>query len=99
LFAFNDLSAIGAIGALREKGLQVPGDVSVVGFDDIQSAAFQNPALTTVRQPLRKMGMIAAETVLRRIARPGLDAVPQRVMVEPELVVRESTAGVAGRKR
>src|SRR5215471_4884942 len=71
LFAFNDLSAIGAIGALREKGWQVPGDVSVVGFDDIQSAAFQNPALTTVRQPLRKMGMIAAETVLRRIARPG----------------------------
>ena len=98
LFAFNDLSAIGAIGALREKGLQVPGDVSVVGFDDIQSAAFQNPALTTVRQPLRKMGMIAAETVLRRIARPGMDAATPRVMVEPELVVRESTAAV-GRKR
>jgi LacI family transcriptional regulator len=84
---------------LREKGLQVPADVSVVGFDDIQSAAFQNPALTTVRQPLRKMGMIAAETVLRRIARPGMDSVPQRVMVEPELVVRESTAGVGARKR
>ena len=99
LFAFNDLSAIGAIGALREKGMQVPGDVSVVGFDDIQSAAFQNPALTTVRQPLRKMGMIAAETVLRRIARPGMDAVPQRVMVEPELVVRESTAGVGKKSR
>jgi LacI family transcriptional regulator len=98
LFAFNDLSAIGAIGALREKGLQVPGDVSVVGFDDIQSAAFQNPALTTVRQPLRKMGMIAAETVLRRIARPGMDAATPRIMVEPELVVRESTAAV-GRKR
>jgi DNA-binding LacI/PurR family transcriptional regulator len=98
LFAFNDLSAIGAIGALREKGLRVPEDVSVVGFDDIQSAAFQNPALTTVRQPLRRMGMIAAETVLRRIARPGMDAVPPRVMVEPELVVREST-GAVGRKR
>jgi LacI family transcriptional regulator len=98
LFAFNDLSAIGAIGALREKGLRVPEDVSVVGFDDIQSAAFQNPALTTVRQPLRRMGMIAAETVLRRIARPGMDAVPSRVMVEPELVVREST-GAVGRKR
>ena len=92
LFAFNDLSAIGAMGALREKGLQVPNDVSVVGFDDIQSAAFQNPALTTVRQPLRKMGMIAAETVLRRIQRPGLDAQPARVTVEPELMVRESTA-------
>jgi DNA-binding LacI/PurR family transcriptional regulator len=97
LFAFNDLSAIGAIGALREKGMRVPEDVSVVGFDDIQSAAFQNPALTTVRQPLRKMGMIAAETVLRRIARPGTDMHPERVMVEPELVVRESTAAVSGR--
>lgn len=92
LFAFNDLSAIGAIGALRAKGLSVPEDVSVVGFDDIQSAAFQNPALTTVRQPLRKMGMIAAETVLRRIARPGLDNHPARITVEPELIVRESTA-------
>lgn len=92
LFAFNDLSAIGAIGALREKGLQVPHDVSVVGFDDIQSAAFQNPALTTVRQPLRKMGMIAAETVLGRIQRPGTDAYPVRITVEPELVVRQSTA-------
>ena len=99
LFAFNDLSAIGAIGALREKGLHVPEDVSVVGFDDIQSAAFQNPALTTVRQPLRKMGMIAAETVLRRIARPGMDNSPARIMVEPELVVRESTAMVSGRGR
>jgi LacI family transcriptional regulator len=99
LFAFNDLSAIGAIGALREKGLHVPGEISVVGFDDIQSAAFQNPALTTVRQPLRKMGLVAAEMVLRRIARPGLDSYPARVMVEPELVVRESTAAVQGKKR
>src|SRR5215468_6134967 len=99
LFAFNDISAIGAIQALREGGRRVPEDVSVVGFDDIQSAAYQNPALTTVRQPLRKMGMIAAETVLRRIARPGMESVPQRVMVEPELVVRESTTAVGARKR
>jgi LacI family transcriptional regulator len=98
LFAFNDLSAIGAIGALREKGLHVPDEISVVGFDDIQSAAFQNPALTTVRQPLRKMGMIAAETVLRRIARPGMDSQPPRIMVEPELVVRESSAVAKGKR-
>ena len=93
IFAFNDISAIGAIRALREKDLRVPEDVSVVGFDDIQSAAFQNPGLTTVRQPLRKMGKIAAETVLRRIARDGMDHVdhPQHINVEPELVVREST--------
>ena len=67
LFAFNDISAMGAIRALREARLRVPDDVSVVGFDDIQSAAYQNPALTTVRQPLREMGRIAAETLLRRI--------------------------------
>lgn len=90
IFAFNDISAIGAIRALREKGLRVPEDVSVVGFDDIQSAAYQNPGLTTVRQPLRKMGKIAAETVLRRIARDGMDH-PKQITVEPELVVREST--------
>jgi DNA-binding LacI/PurR family transcriptional regulator len=91
LFAFNDISAMGAIRALRESGLQVPGDVSVVGFDDIQSAAYQNPGLTTVRQPLREMGRTAAEILLRRINRPGLD-LHDRYVVEPELIVRETTS-------
>jgi LacI family transcriptional regulator len=91
LFAFNDISAIGAIRALREKGLRVPEDVSVVGFDDILSASFQNPALTTVRQPLQRMGQVAAETVLSRITRPSAQS-PKQIVVEPELVVRESTA-------
>lgn len=67
LFAFNDISAIGAIRALREARQRVPENVSVVGFDDIQSAAFQNPGLTTVRQPFREMGVLAAETLLQRI--------------------------------
>jgi DNA-binding LacI/PurR family transcriptional regulator len=93
LFAFNDISAMGAIRALREAKLQVPHGVSVVGFDDIQSAAYQNPALTTVRQPLREMGRIAAETLLGRIrsseAHPGGE-----IMVKPELVVRETTCRV-----
>ncbi len=92
LFAFNDISAIGAIRALREAGLAVPEDVSVVGFDDIQSAAFQNPALTTVRQPLRQMGIIAAETLLRRINAPAKSPYPKNILVEPELIVRETTA-------
>jgi DNA-binding LacI/PurR family transcriptional regulator len=92
LFAFNDISAIGAIGALRDAKLEVPRDVSVVGFDDIQSAAFQNPRLTTIRQPLKKMGTIAAETLLRRIARPEDDSYPREIVVEPELIVRETTA-------
>lgn len=89
LFAFNDISAIGAISVLRLAGLRVPEDVSVVGFDDIQSAAFQNPGLTTVRQPLREMGKIAAETLLHRIA--GHGAAASTITVQPELVVRGTT--------
>ena len=92
LFAFNDISAIGAIQALREGGRCIPQDVSVVGFDDIQSAAFQNPALTTVRQPLREMGMLAAETLLRRIAAPPGAEYPKEIVVQPELICRASTA-------
>jgi len=94
LFAFNDISAIGAIRALREGGLRVPEDVSVMGFDDIQSAAFQNPGLTTVRQPLRQMGVTAAETLLRRIAAPAKSPYPKSITIEPELIVRASTARV-----
>ncbi|MCV5779074.1 substrate-binding domain-containing protein, partial [Escherichia coli] len=68
VFAFNDISAIGAIRALEEMGLRVPADVSVLGFDDIYAAAFHNPALTTIRQPLFEMGKLAAETLLRQLA-------------------------------
>jgi LacI family transcriptional regulator len=92
LFAFNDVSAIGAIRALLDSGIRVPKDVSVIGFDDIQNAAYQNPRLTTIRQPLRRMGEIAAETLLRRI---GGGDYPRVIAVEPELVVRESTAHAA----
>src|SRR6202140_816538 len=100
LFAFNDISAMGAIRALREAKLRVPDDVSVVGFDDIQSAAYQNPPLTTVRQPLREMGRIAAETLLRRIRRSGTDLQGGETMVEPKLIIRETTclANGVGRK-
>jgi len=91
LFAFNDISAIGAIRALREHGLRVPEDVSVMGFDDIQSAAFHNPSLTTIRQPLRKMGTMAAQTVLRSIQARTLSGSAEQIMIEPELIVRGST--------
>ena len=89
LFAYNDISAIGAIWAFREAGLRVPGDVSVVGFDDIPGAAFANPGLTTVRQPLLRMGQIAAQTVIDRIEERG--EYLQEIAIEPEFVVREST--------
>jgi DNA-binding LacI/PurR family transcriptional regulator len=92
IFAFNDLSAFGAIGALRDAGLGVPDDVSVIGFDDILAASSHNPPLTTIRQPLRRMGEIAAETVVSRIAAGTKGRGHHLVHVEPELVVRASTA-------
>src|SRR5215813_11808130 len=89
LFAYNDLAAIGAIRAIREAGIQVPEDVSVVGFDDIEAANYHNPPLTTVRQPLGEMGQIAAKTLMQSIeGKPG----PEEIAVEPQLMVRQSTA-------
>jgi DNA-binding LacI/PurR family transcriptional regulator len=89
LFAYNDISAIGAIRALQEDGLRVPQDVSVMGFDDIPGAAFHTPSLTTVRQPLTRMGEVAAQSLLERIE--GMKDYPAEIAIKPELVVREST--------
>jgi DNA-binding LacI/PurR family transcriptional regulator len=90
IFCFNDIAAIGAIRALRDAGLSVPGDVSVVGFDDILSAAYATPSLTTVRQPLFDMGKRGAEILLDRIANHDKEY-PAEIVMEPEFVVREST--------
>lgn len=90
LLAFNDVSAFGAIRAFQETGLRVPEDVSVVGFDDIWGAAFHIPALTTIRQPLRDMGTLAASTLLERLGSRSADY-PPTIEVEPELVIRESS--------
>jgi len=90
IFCFNDISAVGAIRALKDAGLAVPGEVSVVGFDDIQSAAYSTPSLTTVRQPLLEMGKRGAQILLERIANRGTEQPPEIVMA-PELVIREST--------
>jgi len=89
LFAYNDISAIGAMRAFQEAGLRVPEDISVVGFDDISTASFSIPPLTTVRQPLLRMGRIAAETLLDRIENRA--AFIPEIAVEPELIVRKST--------
>jgi LacI family transcriptional regulator len=90
LFAYNDISAMGAIRAFQESGFHVPRDISVVGFDDIPAASFNYPSLTTVRQPLRRMGEIGVELLMARIE--GEKEWPREISVEPEIVVRESTA-------
>jgi DNA-binding LacI/PurR family transcriptional regulator len=96
IVSFNDISAMGCIRALHERGLHVPDDVSVLGFDDIQSAAFQVPSLSTIRQPLRQMGRIGAETLLRKLRQEETPAV---IQIEPDLIVRESTAALKRVKR
>jgi LacI family transcriptional regulator len=92
LVAFNDMSAIGAIRALQDSGMQVPADVSVIGFDDIKAAEFNNPRFTTIRQPLANMGRMAAQCVLNRIH--GRERFRKQIIVEPEPVVRESTQAI-----
>src|SRR6266567_4357814 len=89
LVCYNDISAIGAIRAFMNQGLRVPEDISVIGFDDIQGAAFHNPSLTTIRQPLHEMGAVAARILLQRIR--GQATFPDLVPIHPELVIREST--------
>ena len=96
MVCFNDTTAIGAIRALRDAGLRCPEDVSVLGFDDILSAAYHTPSLTTVRQPLREMGREGARVLLEKIADPAA-TFPQEIVMTPELIVREST-GTAMRK-
>ena len=88
LVAYNDISALSAMTALREAGHKVPEDVSVMGFDDIEFASIVHPPLTTIRQPLHEMGATAAELLIRKFAN---DESVRNICVRPELVVRSST--------
>jgi DNA-binding LacI/PurR family transcriptional regulator len=93
IFCFNDTSAIGAIRAIEDAGLNCPSDISVIGFDDIIVAEYFNPRLTTVRQPLHKMGWTAAQLLIQRIHAPD-EPNPHDIWFKPELIVRESTSSV-----
>ncbi len=97
LVCFNDTAAIGAIRAFHEHGLRVPEDVSVVGFDDIVSAEFNVPSLTTIRQPLTEMGKLGATILLDRIGDLSKKYAPS-IFMKPKLILREST-GPAPRRR
>jgi LacI family transcriptional regulator len=92
VFAGSDETALGVIEAARARGLRVPEDLSVVGFDDTPVARLAAPPLTTVRQPLREMGAVAVRTALRLAAGEAVDS--YHVELATELVVRESTARV-----
>lgn len=91
VFAGNDLMAIGAIKALRDNDLRVPEDVSVVGYDDIQAAAYHSPPITTVRQDKQRLGMEALDLLLAIIRGDCDQHEPKDVMISSELIIREST--------
>src|SRR5260370_17122935 len=89
LFCFNDTSAIGAIRAIQDTGLTCPDDISVIGFDDIIVAEYFNPRLTTVRQPLGKMGAAAAELLVKHLQSPA-EPYPHPASSPPHLLVTAS---------
>lgn len=90
VFAASDQMALGVYEAARQRGLLVPEDLSVVGFDDLPQACWSSPPLTTVRQPLSEMGMLAVRTVLRLLNDEHLES--PKVELATEVVVRDSTA-------
>ncbi len=102
VFAANDIMAAGAYRAIYEAGLKIPGDIAVIGFDDIPLAAQLNPPLTTIRQPLLRLGQLAVERLIEMVVEQGRDTVieqgrdilqqnPARQMtLPPELVIRQS---------
>jgi LacI family transcriptional regulator len=97
VFAANDAMAIAAIRAIRRAGLRVPEDIAVVGFDDIPGAAEIDPPLTTVRQPIRRLGSTAATTLIELIADPGRRI--REVILPTELVVRRSCGSGLNREK
>jgi DNA-binding LacI/PurR family transcriptional regulator len=91
---YNDMTALGAMRSIRMHGLHVPEDISVAGFDDLFIASYTDPLLTTVRQPMRRMGSLAMENLFKLIS--GEESVV-KIKVKPELIVRESTGRVSNK--
>jgi LacI family transcriptional regulator len=92
IFACNDLMAIGALHTLRRAGRQVPGDVSVIGFDDIPLSSVVSPALTTVAQPVSELATLSAQLLISRIQNGGGDNPAKRIVLGARLVIRDSCA-------
>ena len=89
IFASNDVMAMGAMDAVRNRGLRLPEDISILGFDDIPQAAVIRPALTTVRQPLEQMGRVATQMLLDILKNPESEA--DQIRLPTELIIRGST--------
>ncbi len=91
IFAFDDLIGMGTLKAIRDKRLKVPGDISVVGFDNIALAAYSDPPLTTIGQPMVEMGRRGAKILINIIEKGRKDITARSTVLQPRLIVREST--------
>jgi LacI family transcriptional regulator len=96
VLAFDDLTALGVVRGLTDAGVRVPEDCSVLGFDDVLPAAVSTPGITTIRQPLKEMGLLAAEWMLEAVGarEKGIGQQPKLHKAQPELICRMSTAVV-----
>ncbi|MCD6120373.1 MAG: LacI family DNA-binding transcriptional regulator [Spirochaetales bacterium] len=94
LFAINDLLAIGALKAIKESGLRVPEDISIAGFDNIEFAYYSDPALTTISLKEKEMGKAAIEMLIDEIEHTSKDGQSTSILIEPELVVRDSCSKI-----
>ena len=92
IFASNDVMAMGAMDAVRNRGLRIPDNISIIGFDDIPQASLTRPALTTIRQPLEKMGRVATQMLLDLLNNPERKG--KRIELPTELVVRDSCISI-----
>jgi DNA-binding LacI/PurR family transcriptional regulator len=89
VFCYNDMTALGALRMIRMRGLRVPEDISLVGFDDLFIASYTEPPLTTIRQPKRQMGRRAMELLLQLLRGENSQ---QTIWMQGELIIRHSTA-------
>ena len=90
IFCFNDVMALGAISAITERGLSVPNDISIIGYDNIHNSRFYAPPLTTVHQSKSRLGTKALDLLLARIQKEETAVSPQTLEFHPELVKRHS---------
>ena len=98
MFCYNDLTALGAYAELQERGISVPGEISITGFDDLFFTRYLQPPLTTVRQPMQEMGRRAMTLLLELLAQgsSGPENVERNLKMNGELVIRKSTAPPKG---
>jgi len=89
IFATNDIIAIGAYKAAKERGIKIPQDLSLIGFDNIETSSHIEVPLTTISQPINKMGKMAVEVLVERIEKENSEKL-QKIVLEPKLVIRES---------